>query len=471
MTQAKSTQPKINVRVYADKGSLALRFSTKYNAIFEQLTGFKGKQKCMGLGIADDEKGWKKAQQIALQIEADLEHSDWVKLFDPTFAKYGIGDAKFAQKMGELIQMPTQKVAMTVGEMWEDYLLWKESQVQPTTFKRHFQTAFTNAIKGLKWDNKTRKFTPTEGAIYDLPLDATIGEKAQISLGKVAAAKPTKKALAALREAYDRAVNLGKMPPTKNPFEMVKGEVNNNQMYSPRQDEEGVWREWWYFEDVTEDEELKDVRAFTLTERDTIVKAFYESLKISERHAATLIEFLFLTGCRHGEAFGLRWKDVSFERGYVRFSKSFNKEAGTTQQTKTGTVRMFKLYPRLTDLLLCIQANSSKTGKNDLVFTLANGNAYGSGDIDGVWRGRERKVVNKRGEDVRYFYPGITERLTEQGLLGQYLKPYSTRHTFITLQAQAGTDIPLLAAICGNSIEVIYRHYLGFDKMAVPTNL
>ncbi|MDF0553395.1 tyrosine-type recombinase/integrase [Kamptonema sp. UHCC 0994] len=471
MTQAKQAQPKINVRVYADKGSLALRFSTKYNAIFEQLTGFKGKQKCMGLGIADDEKGWKKAQQIALQIEADLEHSDWVKLFDPTFAKYGIGDAKFAQKMGELIQMPNQKVAMTVGELWEDYLLWKEGQVQPTTFKRHFLAAFANAIKGLKWDNKTRKFTDTGLGIYSLPMDATIGEKAQASLSKIMAVNSAKKALSALREAYDRAVNLGKIPPTKNPFEMIKSEVNNNQMYAPRQDEDGIWRDWWYFEDVANDEELKDVRAFTLTERNTITKTFYESDKASERHAATLIEFLFLTGCRHGEAFGLRWKDVNFERGYIRFSKSFNKEAGTTQQTKTGTIRMFKLYPKLTELLLRIQANSSKTGKNDLVFALANGNAYGSGDIDGVWRGRERKVVNKRGEDVRYFYPGITARLAEQGLIGQYLKPYSTRHTFITLQAQLGVNIPLLAAICGNSIEVIYRHYLGFDKSAEPINL
>jgi hypothetical protein len=46
-TAKKAIEVKANVRVYEDKGSLALRFSTKYN-IFTQLTGFSGRQKCMG---------------------------------------------------------------------------------------------------------------------------------------------------------------------------------------------------------------------------------------------------------------------------------------------------------------------------------------------------------------------------------------------------------------------------------------
>ncbi|MDB9515301.1 tyrosine-type recombinase/integrase [Kamptonema animale CS-326] len=471
MVQSKSAVPKANVRVYEDKGSLALRFSTKYNPIFEQLTGFKGRQKCMGLKLEAVPQNWKKAQQIALQIEADLEHSDWVKLFDPTFAKYGIGDAKFAQKMGELIQMPNQKVAMTVGEMWEDYLLWKEGQVECTTFKSKYQKTYSNAIKGLKWDNKAQKFIDTGLGIYGLPLDSAIGEKATVSISKTINQTQGKDTLAALKEAYDRAVNLGKIPPTKNPFEMVKGEVNNNQMYAPRQDEEGVWREWWEFEEQVDDEYLKDKRHYSLAERDTIIKAFYESDKAAARHAATLIEFLFLTGCRHGEAFALRWKDVSIERGYIRFSKSFNKQEGSTQRTKTKTVRMFKLYPKLTELLLRIQANSSKTDKNDLVFTLLSGNAYGSSNLSDYWWQSDYKYTKKTGEETHTIYPGIVTTLANEGVINEYLVPYSTRHTFITLQVQDKVDVALLAAICGNSIEVIYRHYLGFDKSAIPSNL
>jgi integrase len=470
-TTKKAVEVKANVRVYEDKGSLALRFSTKYNNIFTQLTGFSGRQKCMGLKMQDTPQNRKQAQAIALQIERDLEHPDWDKLFDPTFTKYGIGDAKFARQIADIIQLPNQQAAMTVGEMWDDYLEWKKTQVQPNTFELTYQGTFTNLIKGLKWDKKAQIFTITGLGVYDLPLDSIIGEKA---VKAVEQAKPTttrSSCLAALCEAYDRAVNLGKIPPNKNPFKFDKAPTTVTSDYSDKQDSEGVWREWWYFEDESDNEELKDTRHYTLEERDIIIKAFYESDKPTERHAATLIEFKFLTGCRCGEAFGLRWKDISFERGYIRFSKSFNKKTGNTQQTKTGTIRMFKLYPKLEQLLKRIQANSSKTGKNDLVFTMKKGNAYGTGNLAIIWHGREVSKELKSGDGIAYYYPGLVTRLVEQGLVSTYLTPYSTRHTFITLQAQSGTDIPLLAAICGNSIEVIYRHYLGFSKTAVPTNL
>jgi integrase len=470
-TTKKAVEVKANVRVYEDKGSLALRFSTKYNNIFTQLTGFSGRQKCMGLKMQDTPQNRKQAQAIALQIERDLEHPDWDKLFDPTFTKYGIGDAKFARQIADIIQLPNQQAAMTVGELWEDYLEWKKSQVQPNTFELDFCKTFTNLIKGLEWDNKTRVFTDTGLGVYDLPVDNLIGDKAVKCMEISKNSGIRQKALAALREAYDRAVNLGKIPPNKNPFKFDKAPTTVTSDYVDKQDSEGVWREWWYFEDESDNEELKDTRHYTLEERDIIIKAFYESDKPAERHAATLIEFKFLTGCRSGEAFGLRWKDVSFERGYIRFSKSFNKQTGNTQQTKTGTVRMFKLYPKLEQLLKRIQANSVKTGKNDLVFTLMNGNPYGNKDLSKRWYGDEETRVNKLGEKITRVYPGLVTRLVEQGLISTYLVPYATRHTFITLQAQNGVDIPLLAAICGNSIEVIYRHYLGFSKIAIPLNL
>jgi integrase len=471
-TAKKVTQEiKANVRVYEDKGSLALRFSTKYNNIFTQLTGFSGRQKCMGLKMQDTPTNRKQAQAIALQIERDLEHPDWDKLFDPTFAKYGIGDAKFARQIADIIQLPNQQPQMTVGELWDDYLLWKKGQVQPNTFEVEFCRLYTNLIKGLKWGNKTRVFTDTGLGIYNLPIDAMIGEKAVKCVEISESEKKQKGVLAALREAYDRAVNLGKIPPNKNPFKFDKTPTTVTSDYADKQDSEGVWREWWYFENESDDEELKDTRHYTLEERDVIIKAFYESDKPAERHAATLIEFKFLTGCRCGEAFALRWKDVSFEHGYIRFSKSFRKSTGNTQQTKTATIRMFKLYPNLEELLKRIQANSDKTGKNDLVFTLMNGNSYGSKDLSKRWYGDERKWTTKAGEEMTRFYPGLVNRLVEQGLISTYLVPYSTRHTFITLQAQNGVELPLLAANCGTSVDVIYRHYLGFSKQAQFINL
>jgi integrase len=360
---------------------------------------------------------------------------------------------------------------MTVGELWDDYLDWKKGQIQPNTFQVEYCKTYTNLIKGLKWDKKSYSYTDTRLGIYGLPLDATIGEKA-VKCVEVSKSELTRNnTLAGLREAYDRAINLGKIPPNKNPFKFESTNTAVTSDYSDKQDSDGVWREWWYFENESDDEELKDTRHYTLEERDVIIKAFYESDKLAERNAATLIEFKFLTGCRNGEAFGLRWKDISFERGYVRFSKSFNKRTGNTQQTKTGTVRMFKLYPKLEALLKRIQANSDKTGKNDLVFTLMNGSAYGNSNLDRVWRSNQNSHINKDGKKHQSIFPGVVTRLTEQGLIKQYLKPYATRHTFITLQVQNKVELPLLATNCGTSVDVIYRHYLGFSKQAQFINL
>lgn len=56
--------------------------------------------------------------------------------------------------------------------------------------------------------------------------------------------------------------------------------------------------------------EEEDYRAFSLQERDIIINAFRQSDKESERRIAALVEFLFLTGCRLGEAFALKWSDI-----------------------------------------------------------------------------------------------------------------------------------------------------------------
>ena len=88
MIQVRNTAPQCGIKVYRDKGSLALRFPVKYNAIFEQLDGkVPKKQKCWGLKFKDIPSDWKRATRMAIDIEKDLEHKDWLKLFDPTMGK------------------------------------------------------------------------------------------------------------------------------------------------------------------------------------------------------------------------------------------------------------------------------------------------------------------------------------------------------------------------------------------------
>jgi hypothetical protein len=65
-----------------------------------------------------------------------------------------------------MLQLPTAQVQMMVGEMWEDYLVWKEPQLQPTTFKAAFLGTYTNPLNGMEWDVKTKTFN----RVIDPPL-------------------------------------------------------------------------------------------------------------------------------------------------------------------------------------------------------------------------------------------------------------------------------------------------------------
>lgn len=60
--------------------------------------------------------------------------------------------------------------------MWEDYLVWKEPQLQPTTFKAAFLGTYTNPLNGMEWDVKTKTFNRVNENIGELPLSATMGD-------------------------------------------------------------------------------------------------------------------------------------------------------------------------------------------------------------------------------------------------------------------------------------------------------
>lgn len=51
-----------------------------------------------------------------------------------------------------------------------------------------------------------------------------------------------------------------------------------------------------------------------------------------------------------------------------------------------------------------------------------------------------------------------------------YKKPYSTRHTFITLALEAGMDVKDVAKLAGNSPITTYKHYASTDirQIQVP---
>jgi integrase len=445
------------VKVQSDNGTLRLQFSTKYNPIFG------GKRKHQGLGMKDTPENWQKAIAIAYRIEGDLQHPDWQQLFDPSFAKYGL-KSKYTAELKLAAPIPEPEPEMTVGAMWEDYLVWKQPQVQPTTFKLKFPGR-TNILKGLHWNATTKVFEETDNSVWELPLSSN---HISALLSKISVAESSRKYLLAnLLEAFARLQSLGLTKLTVNPFVMVDSPTaNKTDKYKSTVNADGEIQEWWQVADSEISLEEKDCRSFSKEERDIIIKAFYESDKSHVRQAAPLVEFRFLTGCRPGEAFALRWQDVFLgrDKNYVRFSKSYNGRLKNTQVTKTGEIRLFKLYPKLNDLLLRIKPVDAKP--TDLVFTSLNGKAWSNEGFIEIWH---QKSNSSKG--VKRYYSGIVTQLAESGAISCYLPPYHTRHTFITLMAHAGTDLLLLATACGNSVEVIQKYYLGVNTSASFPNI
>ena len=456
--QAKTTTPKSLVSVYAEKGVLAFRFSSKYNPLFEILDGkAPTKQRTMGLGLRESPENWKLAQSAALRIERDLSDSEnWQILFDPTFVKYGLA-VKYASAALKLAApIPEPEPEMTVGAMWEDYLIWKQPQLQPTTFKSWFHRTYTNVIKGLIWDSGNQTFTESQHSVYGMAISASV---VTTLLAGGTNQETKRKTLVALSEAFTRLQSLGKTKLAVNPFVIVGGVTENKtDKYKSTVNADGTEREWWNVPDNESDNDELDRRCFSKADRDTIIDAFYNHKNAAARQLAPLIEFRFLTGCRNGEAFALHWSDCfrGKDNDKIIFRLSYSGQTKGTQIPKTGESRIFQMYPKLRDLLTRIKPATAQP--NDLVFTKLNGKSWDADAIHKKWSGSKQTK-----NETEYHYPGLVTQLATDGLIDGYLPFYNCRHTFISLQAHAGTDLFLLATACGNSVETIQKHYLGVN--------
>ncbi|MGL5876559.1 MAG: tyrosine-type recombinase/integrase, partial [Xenococcaceae cyanobacterium] len=162
---------------------------------------------------------------------------------------------------------------------------------------------------------------------------------------------------------------------------------------------------------------------------------------------------------REGEAFALKFDDL--KQGYILFDESYSTEAKTTEATKTYTTRLFRTegYGKL-ERLLAYKKKTAQPGQ-EFVFVTDSGEQFNRLKLAATWQGKEKG--SKKKPNYRL---GVVTRLVEQGIISRYLKPSAMRHTFITLQVQAGTDVKLIADSVGNSVNTIYKYYLGSNREA-----
>ncbi|MGL6339173.1 MAG: tyrosine-type recombinase/integrase [Waterburya sp.] len=168
---------------------------------------------------------------------------------------------------------------------------------------------------------------------------------------------------------------------------------------------------------------------FTLEERNQIIA---KSTILGEPYQE-LIYLLFMVGCRPSEALGLKWTDLT--KNSIRFARTWQ-QGRISEKLKTQKNRTINVASYITESLL-------KMGKNsDYIFSVKR-----SLPID--WDRFSQKK-----------WPLVFEELPEI----RKRHPYCMRHTFITLMLQNNVSVQDVAAHCGNSPEIVYKHYAGVSR-------
>lgn len=176
-----------------------------------------------------------------------------------------------------------------------------------------------------------------------------------------------------------------------------------------------------------------DISPFTPEEMNAILRRVRKDYR-------PYLTFRFLTGVRSGEAHGLKWKYVDFERDQVLIRETF--QGGRTEYTKTdGSQREIQMSQPVRAALLemCPQGYLEAPGKfaDQYVFCTRHGHPIDNSNFtERVWKPLLRNL----------------------GL--NYRRPYEMRHACATLWLAAGESPEWIARQLGHTTtEMLFRTY------------
>lgn len=186
-----------------------------------------------------------------------------------------------------------------------------------------------------------------------------------------------------------------------------------------------------------------DIDCYESAELELILDAFQNNTFCSKKSAYKhdyyhpYTYFQVLTGTRPENTCALTWKDLVNKGGrtYIKMNKVYYR--GILQPfTKNKTIILFPVNGQLKQLLDSLPKTS------DLLFPSVKGKYFNSSNYN------------------RRIWKPIIRGLIECGSLDRYLPPYNLRHSFITRMIREGLDVATIAALSGNSTEIIIKRYL-----------
>ena len=293
----------------------------------------------------------------------------------------------------------------SIAELWDKFIEFQEKCLEETTTRDKYKSITT----------RIKKF-PSQ-SVEDAPKirDWLFGSYSQFS---------TWETLAFLSRCCNWAVNSEII--AYNPFAKI-------QIKKPKRKS-------------LKDDEFK---AFNVEQRDLIIKSF-EVDRVHDHYTA-LIKFLFFTGCRHGEAFALRWSDINNDCTRIKINKARNL-FGIQKGTKNGKRRIFPCQQGSKLQSLLIQAKENARSTDDLIFLSKSGLPMNSDILGNCWRQSSCGL-------------GVVRTLADMGKI-PYLKPYSSRHTFATLAIASGVTPDKVALWIGDDVATVLKYYCHPETVA-----
>ena len=167
-----------------------------------------------------------------------------------------------------------------------------------------------------------------------------------------------------------------------------------------------------------------------------------------ENSTRVSLSLMLMLGLRSGEARGLRWIDIDFCSGIVSIEKNVGDTFGGLALTELKTKRSRRklpLSPLLHDILL-----EHKYSQDDY-----------SRSLGSVWQDNGVICPNTTGGLMDKATPNkaVKRILNASKELPQNLTAHGLRHTFISLLISNGVDVVNVAALAGDTIEIISKHY------------
>jgi len=414
--------PTQEVRLGIDKGRYRLTFSKKISREIWSID----KQYRIYIGLAATPENSPKAEEIRAEVERDILYGKVDRSGERYFVKNRVLGENFAKDS-----------RFNLLKVFDDFCEAKKSGWTKATYNREYKYDRRNIIlKALESNSKLdiRK----QKQVVDCILSVTTLYQAR-------------KVIDTCRRIIDRLVLLGDLPSdTKNSYKVYRDEICGT---SQAQNKPRIIREKGFEGD-------RDTRAFEVNE----VLAILEMLKHVGKpkgHWHPYVKFLYLTGCRPGEAAGLKWRDISEDFSVITFRRSWNfkeRELKSIKTEKKGDKPVSRKFPvgvSLKDLLVSIRP--ANYALDDLIFT-CNGKPINNIALNHLW-------VGQYGAKK-----GLIEKLLEEGKVKQYLKIYALRHTFIYQQLSRGQSVADIAYWVGNTPETIFKHYVSKSPNSFPSD-